>query len=72
MTQLLEQALSEVKKLAEAQQDAIATMILDEIADEQRWQESFARTQDQLARVAAKVRKDIQAGCVRPGGFDQL
>jgi len=72
MTRLLEQALSEVKKLPEAEQDAIATLILDELADEQRWQASFARSQDQLARLDAKVREDIQAGRVKNGGFDQL
>ncbi|HZV05823.1 MAG TPA: hypothetical protein VE999_12140 [Gemmataceae bacterium] len=72
MTQLLEQALSEVKKLPEPEQDAIAALILDELADERRWQESFARSQDQLARMAAKAREDIRAGRVQSGGFDQL
>lgn len=59
MTQLLEQALTEIKKLPESEQDAIASLILDELSDERRWQESFARSQDQLARLAAKVRQDI-------------
>lgn len=72
MTQLLEQALSEVKKLPEQEQDAIAALILDELADERRWQESFARSQDQLARLTAKAREDIRAGRVKSGGFDQL
>ena len=72
MTQLLEQALSEVKRLPEADQDAIATLILEELADERHWQESFARSQDQLARLASKVREDIRAGRVKSGGFDQL
>ena len=43
-----------------------------ELADEQRWQESFARSQDQLAHLAAKVREDVRAGQVQSGGFDQL
>ncbi len=72
MTQLLEQALSEVKKLPEPEQDAIASLILHELSDERRWQESFARSQDQLARLAAKAREDIRAGRVQSGGFDQL
>jgi hypothetical protein len=72
MMQLLEQALTEIKKLPEPEQDAIAALILDELADERRWQESFARSQDQLARVAAKAREDIRAGRVQSGGFDQL
>ena len=72
MTQLLEQALTEVRKLPEPEQDAIASLILDELADERRWQDSFARSQDQLTRLAAKVREDIKAGRVQSGGFDQL
>ncbi len=70
MTQLLEQALSEVKKLPEPEQDAIASLILDELADERHWQDAFARSQDQLARLAAKARDDIRAGRVTSGGFD--
>ncbi|HZZ80653.1 MAG TPA: hypothetical protein VFE62_19275 [Gemmataceae bacterium] len=72
MTQLLEQALTEIQKLPESEQDAIASLILDELADERRWQESFARSQDKLARLAAKAREDIRAGRVQSGGFDQL
>lgn len=72
MTQLLEQAFTEVKKRPESEQDAIAALILDELSDERRWQESFARSQDQLARLAAKVREDIRAGRVTSGGFDRL
>jgi hypothetical protein len=68
----MQQAVDEVKKLSEPQQDAIAAMILDELADEQRWQEDFARSADQLVRLAAKVRDDIRAGRVTSGGFDQL
>lgn len=72
MTQLLEQALSEVRKLPEPEQDAIASLILDELADQRRWHESFVRSQDQLVRLAEKVREDIRAGWVQSGGFDQL
>ena len=70
MTQLLEQALQQVQLLPKSEQDAIATLILDELADERRWGESFARSQDQLVRVAAKVRDDIRAGRGQCGGID--
>ena len=72
MTQLLERALTEVKLLPKPEQDVIASLILDELSDEKRWQESFARSQEQLARLAAKVRQDIHAGQIKTGGFDQL
>jgi hypothetical protein len=72
MTQLLEQALTEVRKLTEPQQDAIAALILEELADERRWDEAFARSQEPLARLAAKVREDIRAGRVRGAEVDEL
>jgi hypothetical protein len=72
MTQLLEQALAKVRNLSQTEQDAIASLILEELADEQRWDEAFARSQDQLAKLAAKVREDIRAGRVRAGGMDEL
>jgi len=62
MTELLQQALAEMQKLPDAEQDAIAPIILEEIADERRWDEAFARSQEQLARLADRVREDIRAG----------
>jgi hypothetical protein len=72
MTQLLEQALAQVKKLDQSAQDAIAALILDELADEERWDEAFSRSQPQLAMMAGKVRGDILAGRVRAAGMDEL
>jgi hypothetical protein len=65
MTKALEDAIYEARKLPDAAQDAIASMILEQIAEDRAWDESFARSQDQLARLAAKVREDIAAGRVR-------
>jgi hypothetical protein len=72
MTQLLEQALAEVRKLPEPEQDAIASLLLEELADELRWDEAFARSQEPLARLAAKVREDIRAKRVSDVGVDEL
>jgi len=72
MTQLLEKALAEVQKLTDPDQDAIAAMILDELADERRWDQAFARSQEQLGRLADRVRQDIRAGRVRNVGIDEL
>ena len=72
MTQLMEQALAEIGKLPEADQDAIATIILDEIADERRWDKSFSRSQDKLAKIADRVRDDIRTGRVKDVGIDEL
>ncbi|HEX8682447.1 MAG TPA: hypothetical protein VF707_09045 [Ardenticatenaceae bacterium] len=72
MTQLLERAWAEVSKLPPEEQDAIAAIILEELEDEQRWDKTFAASQDKLSQLAGKVREDIRAGRVRKMGFDEL
>jgi hypothetical protein len=72
MTLLLERAIEEIQKLSTPEQDAIAGVILDELADERRWDEAFARSQEQLGRLAAKVREDIRAGKVRDTPVEDL
>jgi hypothetical protein len=72
MTQLLEQALDAVRKLPPVEQDTIASLILQELADEDRWNSAFARSQPQLERLADKVRSDIAAGKVHDIGIDEL
>ena len=72
MTSLLQQAISEVQKLSSAEQDAIASVILEELADERRWDEAFAASQSKLAQMAAKARDEIKAGRVKNLGIDDL
>lgn len=72
MTALLEQALAEVQKLPPDQQDAIAALILEELADEAKWDRAFAQSADALARLADKVRAEKRAGNVKLLGFDEL
>ena len=66
MTKLLEQAWAEVAKLRPEEQDAIAAIVLEEIASERRWDELFAKSQDVLQRMADEAREDIAAGRSRP------
>lgn len=72
MTSLVEKAIGEIGKLPPEQQDAIASRILDEIADDARWDKTFAESQDELARLARAAREDARAGRVEEGGFDDL
>lgn len=71
MTQLLQQALAQLEELPAAEQDAIAALIVEELDDERRWDASFARTQQQLGRIAEQVRQDIRSGRVREFGPDE-
>lgn len=72
MTTLLDQALTEVQKLSPDQQDSIAALILEELADEARWEDTFAQSHAALSRIAAKVRADKRAGRVHAKGIDEL
>jgi hypothetical protein len=72
MTQLLERAIKKIQGLPETEQDAIASLILDELADEKLWDETFARSQDKLSRMAEKVRADIRAGKVKDISVEDL
>ena len=62
MTQLLERAYAEVSQLPEADQDAIATLILEELEDERKWQKSFAHSPDALARLAEEALAEHRTG----------
>ena len=62
MTELLEQVIARLKNLPTDKQDAITTLILEEIEDEQRWDESFARSPDLLAKLAAEAMVEYRAG----------
>ena len=72
MTHLLEKALNEVSKLPPEKQDAIAAMIIEELDDDERWESAFASSQNNLSKLAQKVRDDIKAGRTKNIGFDEL
>ncbi|UZQ53395.1 hypothetical protein OOK60_12890 [Trichothermofontia sichuanensis B231] len=62
MTELLERAIARLQALPESEQDAIAAMILEEIEDDRRWDESFSRSPDILAKLAASAMAEYHAG----------
>jgi hypothetical protein len=66
MTRVLEAALAEVAKLPLDEQDALATILLDEIKSEQRWSESFAKSQDVLNALADEALAEFKAGKTKP------
>ena len=62
MTKLLEKAIAKVKNLPESEQDTIAALILEELEAETKWQNSFAKSQDMLAEMAAEAMVEYDAG----------
>jgi hypothetical protein len=62
MTSLLQQAFQKAEALPDEEQDALAAILIEEMASEQRWQESFAMSRDVLDRLAAEAREEYRQG----------
>ena len=62
MTELLEKAIEQMKRLEAREQDAIAAQILEELKDEQKWDTAFAQSQDSLAKLATEAMEEYHAG----------
>ena len=62
MTELLEKAFVEASKLPQETQDLLAKMLLDDLAAEEKWDETFAKSQDKLARLADEALAEYQGG----------
>lgn len=66
MTELLEKAFEEASKLPPEEQDFLARALLDELNSEELWELSFARSQDELNRLAAEALAEHRRGEARP------
>lgn len=67
MTQLLQQAFEKARQLPDEQQDALAQRILDNLVEEEWWDEAFQRTTDeQWEQLTRQVRDEIAAGGAEP------
>ena len=63
MTELLQQVIAQIEQLPLDRQDAIATQLITQLQDEQKWETSFESTTDeQWDRMAAMVRQEISRG----------
>lgn len=62
MTELLEKAFAEAAKLPQEAQDMLARMLLDDLAAEEKWDETFAKSQGELAALADEALAEFQAG----------
>jgi hypothetical protein len=62
MTELLGRAIARLQTLPESEQDAIASMILEELEDDLCWDEAFSRSPNTLAKLAASAMAEYHAG----------
>ncbi len=66
MTQMLKKAFDEASRHPQELQDAIAAIVLAELAAEQRWDKTFAHSQDALSKLADEALAEHRAGRTRP------
>ncbi|MEM9089743.1 MAG: hypothetical protein AAGC93_13470 [Cyanobacteria bacterium P01_F01_bin.53] len=62
MTELLEQAIEHLRSLDAEKQDAIASLIMEELEDEAKWDTAFASSQNLLANLATEAMAEYDAG----------
>jgi hypothetical protein len=72
MTKLLEQAFAEAAKLSAAEQELLASRLLAEIAAEDEFDRTIARTSDKLARSAEEALAEHRAGLTEELDPDRL
>jgi len=74
LTLLMEQAIAWASQLPEADQDALASILLREIESERRWDELFSRpaSVDLLASMADEALVEADAGRCRQLDLDEL
>lgn len=64
MTELLEQAITQLKTLPTTEQDAIAYLILEEIKDQTQGEVSFAKSPEVLTNLAKFYDSLLSSGLV--------
>ena len=70
MTQALASAVAEAAKLPPNEQDILAAILIEEIASEDRWSQSFARSEQALEMLASEALTEFKVGKTKP--LDQL
>jgi DNA phosphorothioation-dependent restriction protein DptG len=64
-----------IEQLPESDQERVAEHLreyLADLEDEQKWDETFAKSQEKLIYAAREVRKQITEGKSEPMDFDKL
>jgi hypothetical protein len=62
MNTRLEEAFAQASQLPPDAQEALAALLLDEIASERLWDQAFAQSQNQIAKLADEALTDFQEG----------
>jgi hypothetical protein len=68
----LEEAFAQAAQLPQDEQEALAALLLDEIASERLWDQAFAQSQNQLGKLADEALTEFQEGRTVPLDEEQL
>ena len=71
MTNLLKEAFERASRLPETEQDAIAALLLAEMADDRRWREAFKRGEARVAELAEEALEEFRTGGTTSLDFDR-
>ena len=66
ITEPLAKAIAEAAKLPAEDQNFLAFRIMEEIAEEKKWTDSFAGSQDMLKKMADEALAEMDCGETRP------
>ena len=66
MIETLAQAIVQAEQLPAGEQHALAAILIEEMASEQRWTRSFAQSADVLESMAADALAELKAGRTEP------
>jgi hypothetical protein len=69
MTDLLDKAFKQVSQLPSAEQDAVAAIVLKELASEERWTALFAESESVLEKFAEEALAEHRTGRTKPPFF---
>ena len=72
MSKLLEEAFTKLAKLPEADQDSIATWLLDELISEEDWKKLLSESGEDLERLADEALAEHSAGHTKELDPDRL
>jgi hypothetical protein len=62
MTELFRRAFEEASKLSPREQDALASVLLEELEGEQLWESTLEETREKLASLADAALAEYRAG----------
>jgi hypothetical protein len=62
MNTRLEEAFAQASQLPPDEQEALAALLLDEIASEKLWDQAFAQSQNQITQLADEALTEFQEG----------